>query len=346
MVAPATVVDPAELRPGLEGLRSLGLQVEVASHCYDQWGLFAGRDESRAADLEQAWLDPGVRAVIAAKGGYGCMRLLPLLSWSKLRVVPPKVLLGFSDVTALHLAWGRHLQVVTFHGPMPSVDPEQGWSPAQLRGLQEVLFGQRPVSGAVHTLPTPYLPGQPVYAGEPSRDDAGEPATAWLWQNPPGQPAPTYWQLPAGGWQATGGRVGGRLLGGNLSLLAALTGTEYLQHLFVEPFVLFIEDVDEAPYRLDRMLTQLELAGVLARAAGFVVGEFTHCEPKPPAVPGAPAWTWLDVVRERLCRFGQPVLGGVAAGHGDARPTFPLGVEVYLDPQGLWFVEPGTSPRS
>ena len=225
LVAPASpVADPSRVEAGVRYFERHGYRVRVGEHAAGVHGYLAGPDRERAADLEAMFLDPEVRAVISLRGGYGATRLLPLLDFELFRR-NPKILSGFSDITALQLALWHHCRLVTFHGPMAAVD-----------------FG-----GTV--------------------DSATE---ASFWDAVSGAGAPR--QLPLG---APGtlrvlveGEASGPLLGGNLSLMAALAGTPYMPDF--SGTIVVIEDIGEEPYRVDRMLTQLLQAGVFSgvRARG------------------------------------------------------------------------------
>jgi muramoyltetrapeptide carboxypeptidase len=120
VVAPSSPVPPVLLAAGVEQLTQWGLTVRLAPHVLDHahGDILAGRDADRADDLQAAWMDPGVRAVLCARGGYGAARLLDQLDWTLLRAAPPKPLVGSSDVTALHQAFARLLDVVTLFAPM------------------------------------------------------------------------------------------------------------------------------------------------------------------------------------------------------------------------------------
>jgi muramoyltetrapeptide carboxypeptidase len=271
VIAPSGPVDPARLDRGCAVLRGLGLDVVVGKHALDQnpSGLtyLAGADAERAADLQAAWCDPRVSAVLCARGGYGASRLLRHLDWAALRDAAPKWLQGSSDITALHVAFGRRLSVPTLFGPMAAslvADAE----PEALDHLREGLFG----------------PGAPVHGAE----------------------------------TLVGGRAEGVLTGGNLTLLTSLLGTPYAP----EPpagAIAFLEDVGEAPYRVDRMLTQLLQAGWFDGVAGIVLGTWTGCGE-------------LDAIfADRLVPIGVPILAGVPVGHGPRQLSLRLGAGATLD---------------
>ena len=288
VIAPSGPAEPARLAAGCAALRGLGLDAVVGEHALDRvnlgapgpvredWHRLAGGDADRAADLQSAWCDPGVRAVVCARGGYGATRVLDHLDWDALDAAAraagaPKVLHGSSDITALHTAFGTRLGVTTSFGPMPAgLLAEDEPDGDTLAGLRAALFGG-PVS----------VPGTRVLRP---------------------------------------GRAEGPLTGGTLSLLTALLGTPYAAPPAAGRIV-FLEDVAEAPYRIDRMLVQLLQAGWFDGAAGVALGTWRDC--------GDPAE--LDAVfTARLGPLGVPVLAGVPAGHGPRQLTLELGAPAVL----------------
>jgi muramoyltetrapeptide carboxypeptidase len=317
VIAPSGPVDPGRLAAGREVLSRLGLDVAVAPHALDRTGLagparagwqrLAGGDADRAADLQAAWCDPGVRAVLCARGGYGATRLLGLLDWDAMaaagRGTAPKILHGSSDVTALHVAFGARLGVTTSFGPMPAGDlfaEDRGEErDRSLEHFRTVLFAPEPAPEAA--------------GAREAADGAGNPGTA------------------RGSGEVTGtralrpGRAEGPLTGGTLSLLTALLGTPDHPPPAAGRIV-FLEDVSEAPYRIDRMLTQLLRSGWLDGAAGIALGTWTGC--------GDPAEVEA-VLAGRLAPLGVPILAGVPAGHGPCQLTLELGAPYRLDTGAL-----------
>lgn len=278
VVAPSGPVSKDSIDRGVAILESLGLKVKVLGSVLKQYGYLAGDDKDRAHDFGAAWKDQSVDAVICARGGYGATRMLRYLDFNTLRP-HKKVFVGYSDITALHLALRKELRLVTFHGPM--VATRKGASldvPLNLESLWSALS-----SGDVR-LPD----GDNLRSLSP-------------------------------------GRAEGELTGGNLSLVAASIGTTY--EVNTKGKILFLEEVGEAPYRIDRMLCQLDSAGKLDQAAGFLVGDFTDCE----AREGSPTLSVEELINQYLCGRGKPCVAGLPSGHGRLNLTLPLGVRVAVD---------------
>ncbi|HHY11186.1 MAG TPA: LD-carboxypeptidase [Firmicutes bacterium] len=309
IVAPSGVAGRRSLERGIRFFESLGLQVKVGPSVMHRWGYLAGSDEERARDIMTAWADPEVKAVIAARGGYGAMRILSYLDFDCIRE-NPKILLGYSDITALHLAFWKEAGLTTFHGPVAEIwAPEMG--KYNRRMLTETLFGLWP-SGDLH------MPA--VEENVPGKGDE-EDAFGGAGGQKPRKCAPTSQKLVA----LEPGEAQGRLIGGNLSLIASTIGTAW--EIDTRGKVLFLEEVGEKPYRVDRMLCQLELSGKLSDAAGFCVGGFTGCE----ADPERPSFTVDEVLEQYFTGTGKPCITNVPAGHGKFNATLPLGAKVHIE---------------
>ena len=263
-----------------QGVKILEQRYEVSfdAGIFDRKGYFAGSDERRLSELAKAIRDPAIDAIVCARGGYGATRLLPDLDPSEVADAN-KLLIGFSDVTALHVLWAR-AGVRSLHGPMVA-------------------------SLAV----------------------AGEETIENWFQWVEGRQRIADWSLDP----MVPGFARGRLLGGNLAVLASLVGTPYAPPL--EEVILFLEDVGERPYRVDRVLTTLGQAGWLERCAGFVIGAFTEGDPGPDGV------STEEVIHERLGNLGVPVLRGFPAGHIDENQPLPFGVAARIE-DGRLFLEP------
>ncbi|MFS8477542.1 MAG: LD-carboxypeptidase [Micromonosporaceae bacterium] len=292
LVSPSGPASPEHVELGAAVLASWGLRVEVGPHARARTGFLAGTDEQRLADLNAAFADPRVRGVICTRGGYGAQRIVDRLDLAAVRA-DPKVVVGFSDITALQLALWRTARLATVHGP----------NPRRLRDLDPTC---------AEALRLAVMTDQPVVV---RRDPAEETASVTV-----------------------RGTARGTLLGGNLSLLAASIGTPDMPDL--SGAILLIEDVDEAPYRVDRMLTHLRRAGALSDLAGVAVGQFTNCVDRWPT-------TVSEVLLERLGDLGVPVLGGLPIGHGPGQLTVPLGVPATLDTTaGTLTVDSAVRPAS
>jgi muramoyltetrapeptide carboxypeptidase len=291
LVSPAGPSRAERVERGIDMLASWGLQVRTAPHVFDRAGYLGGRDEDRLADLNLAFGDPEIRGVLCTRGGYGAQRVVDGIDMPAVRA-DPKVVLGFSDITALQLALWRGARLVTVHGPGAAWLGERT-GPASAESLHVALMASKP---AVLTV----------------REDE--------------ETAP----VRLGGAVATG-----PLLGGNLSLLTATVGTPDMPDL--SGAILLIEDVDEPPYKVDRMLLHLRRCGALTGLAGVAIGQFTNC---------ADGWptSIVDVLNEHLGALGVPVLGGLPIGHGRDQLTVALGAQATLDPDaGVLTVQAATT---
>ncbi len=276
VLAPAGPARPEALQ-AIEPLYARqGYRLRLYPSCRAEDGYLAGPDALRLADLHAALADDAVAAIHCLRGGYGAMRLLDGIDAALVRRAR-KLLIGYSDITALHALWCRE-GLASLHAPMPASDL--------------VKPGREDDETALFALLRQGLRAGDVLA--PALDPATRAAGLHV-----------------------GGRAQGRLVGGNLSLVAALLGTPWAWD--AAGAILFLEDVGEEPYRVDRLLTQLRLAGVLGAAAGFVLGSFTEQEP-----PAA-------LLREMLATLGKPLLAGWPSGHGTPHRPLPLGVRVALD---------------
>lgn len=267
--------------------QALGLRVRLGHNVRAVHGHYAGTVPQRVDDLHALWADPQVRALWSIRGGAGTAQLLPHLDYAAMRR-DPKALLGFSDVTALHLALQRHARLVSFHTLAGSSELSAFSAQALRAVLFEPQFGQPLPSSAEHLR---RAASDPAYRARTVR----------------------------------GGSAEGPLLGGNLSVLSALVGTPF--GVQDRGALLFLEDVGELPYRIDRMLTQLELAGLLRDAAALAGGIFRDCE-NPPGQGGMPL---AQVIDERFGAPGVPAVYGLGFGHVRDQLTLPLGVRARLD---------------
>jgi muramoyltetrapeptide carboxypeptidase len=283
LVLPASAtLEGDDIQLAKEQLEALGLKVVIGDHAYDRHGYFAGRDRDRAADLNRMFADDRIAGVVCYTGGWGSPRVLPYLDYATI-ARNPKVLIGYSDITALLNAIHQRTGLVTFHGPVggSSLDPYS------LDNFRRVVMTPEPAG---------------LLAAPPKKPtELVDRANRVLHLHP--------------------GKASGRLVGGNLTLLATLMGTPYA--IETEGAILFTEDVREEIYRIDRMLTQLALGGKLDRIAGFVFGRCSECK--------ATNFSLEDVLRDRFSAGPAPAISGLSFGHIEQKLTIPIGVMATLD---------------
>jgi muramoyltetrapeptide carboxypeptidase len=277
LVSPAGPTHPERVTHGIDLLESWGLKVTLGDYAFGRTGFLAGTDDQRLADLNDAFRDPDVRGVICTRGGYGSQRIVDGIDFAAV-AADPKILMGFSDITAVQFALWRGARLVTLHGPgaawLPERTPE-----ASMESWRRAMMTTDPI----------VIP----------RVDAEETAAVCV-----------------------PGTATGPLLGGNLCLIEAALATVDFPDL--TGAILLLEEIEEEPYRIDRMLTHLRRAGVLETVNGVAIGQFTGC---------ADGWpvSVADVLSERLSDLGVPVLGGLPVGHGVGQLTVPLGVSATID---------------
>jgi muramoyltetrapeptide carboxypeptidase len=257
-----------------------GLRARLFPACHQQAGYLAGSDAMRLADVHAALRDDEVVALHCLRGGYGAMRLLDGIDEQLVRD-KRKLLIGYSDITALHALWAR-AGLPSLHAPMPASDLIKPGRQADEAALFELL--QRGWRAGDVMAP----------ALQQDADSAGL-------------------HMP--------GVAQGVLIGGNLSLVAALLGTRWAWDVTGagQGAILFLEDVSEELYRVDRLLTQLRLSGVLDAVRGFVIGSFTEAESPMP------------LLKQMLLPLNKPLLAGWPTGHGTPNLPLPMGVRVRLD---------------
>jgi muramoyltetrapeptide carboxypeptidase len=274
LVSPASPFSRDEFDRGADELRRLGYEPVHDESVFERSLFTSGPPQLRASAFIKAWSDPSVAALIAVRGGYGSVHLLPELDgWMPQRT--PKLFIGYSDTTSLSSWLTCQCGVTALHGPMIEGRLSRG-----REGYHEESFTRLIQGGG---------------AGLELR--------------------------PAGLSALHGGEAGGAMYGGTLTQLTASLGTPYA---FDPPdgCVLFLEDVNERPYRIDRMLTQLRLSGILSRARALIFGEMRGCDE--PDGPGA-----RETIDACAKDFGVPVLFGFPSGHTTGPVwTLPLGVRV------------------
>jgi muramoyltetrapeptide carboxypeptidase len=276
---------PVDVTVVEETLAALGLGMKAGEHLLDRYGYLAGEDKARAKDVNNMFADPDVSALLSLRGGWGCNRLLDLLDYEAISR-NPKILMGYSDITSLLLAINAKTSLVTFHGPV-GISP---WNQYSTNFVKKLLFNAE------------------AFSMENPRDTGDNLA-----------------QVSDRVITITGGKAKGRLLGGNLSVLTSMVGSDYLPNF--EGSILFLEEINEDIFRVDRMLTQLKLAGILGRISGFIFGKCKECNPG----EGFGSLTLEEVFADHIEPLGIPAWSGTMIGHMDKKFTIPLGIEAEID---------------
>lgn len=270
LVAPCSPILPERLAYAAGFIESLGYTPEIFPSCTSRLGFLAGKDRLRASDLNRAFADPEIRAVIVARGGYGGARLANLLDYDIMKA-NPKIFCGFSDATVLHTLINMRCGMVTFHAPMPAAAnfSEDEWT---RQSLANVLSGH--------------------WTGE--IDNAGVHLECLC-----------------------AGSAEGILTGGNLTIIASTAGTPY--QLDCEGKILFLEDVSEYAYAIDRAILHLKDSGILRGCRGIILGTWKDC-----ACPSD--YPLRDVFLRAFGEMNIPVIAGLQCGHSVPSTSLPLGM--------------------
>lgn len=285
LITPGSYIPDKDLAKAEKNMLALGLRVKRGKNLRALRGFTAGTDQERLEDLHSMFADPEVDAIWCARGGYGCTRLLPYIDFSIIRK-NPKILIGYSDITALTTAVFQETGLVCFHGPVAA----STFTDYTRRELEAILFS--------------FGKSRTISIAEENREKE-DPLFQPMVLNP--------------------GKASGRLIGGNLSLLATMAGTPWA--LKTENRLLFLEDVEEKPYRIDRMLTQLKQSANLEEAAGFALGVFAGCVPE----PEDRSLSLEDTIKGQFLLLSQPAVYGLSIGHISNQCTIPVGVKATLD---------------
>ncbi|MCP4634626.1 MAG: LD-carboxypeptidase [candidate division Zixibacteria bacterium] len=281
ILSPASPPNSQKLKQGIRFLENRGFRIKMFAP-FKRTGYFSGTDEERSEQINKAFLDDEVDAIICSRGGYGSMRILDKIDYKNI-IKNPKLLIGFSDITALHLAIYNKCRLTSVHGPMVSF----GFN--EKRETKTIDSFHKAVSNQVNR-PLSY------------------PADNNKWKT------------------MRHGKTMGILIGGNLTLISMLIGTEYLPDF--KDKILFIEDLDERPYKIDRLLTHLKLAGKLDNLRSIIIGEMVNCaNPK----GGERSFKLQQVFEDCFSKYNFPVIYNFPSGHGRRNLTLPFGVKVEID---------------
>jgi len=298
VISPGSYVSDKGLEKGVKNLERLGLKVKLSKNIRAQRGFTAGTDQERLDDLHTMFSDDDIAAIWCARGGYGCTRLLPYINYDLIRN-NPKILIGYSDITALLQAIYVETGLIGFHGAVASSD----FTRYTKKHLKQVLFEDK--EEVVIEL-------SKANQRKGNKDAIFEAKTIFR------------------------GSSRGKLMGGNLSLLSAMAGTKWA--LDARNKLVFIEEIGEKPYRVDRMLTQLRQSANLHLAKGIVLGVFKGCEAK----KGDLSLSLEATLTDRLSDYRIPVAYGLSFGHIANQCVLPIGIEASFDAdtQQLTLLEP------
>ncbi len=264
IISPSGNTDATYIDGAKTVLENWGLQVKTSQFAYGKYGRFGGTVEQRLYDLQSAMDDKNVKLILCSRGGYGIVQLIDQLDFTQIKQ-NPKWLVGYSDITALHLAFMQN-GIMSLHAPMARHLTEYSNDEAS-NYTRQALFD-----------------GIQEYQLEPNELNKE-------------------------------GNASGTLLGGNLAVLCGLTGTPYMK--IPRKGILFIEDIAENPYKIDRMMWQLKLSGILSKLSGLIIGQFSECEEDP--LMGA---TIYDSIRNMVDKYNYPVIFDFPVGH--VQNNYPL----------------------
>lgn len=289
LITPGSAVTRNAFEKAIENMEALGFKVKYSENMRVKKGFLAGTDQQRLDDLHNMFESPEINGIVCARGGYGSGRLLPHINYDLIKA-NPKVLVGYSDITALLFAIYGKTGLVCFHGPVGVSDFTDFTSEQFVKVLMK---GKSKVKIDVPK----------------SWEEIENPAFEMI--------------------KISDGTAIGNLVGGNLSLITAAMGTPY--DLDFDGKIVFIEEIGESPYRIDRMLTQILNSGKLKNAKGLALGVFKNCETKPNDSDFDLSLSLKEVLLDRLSSLNIPVIYGLPIGHIDDNATLPFGIPAELD---------------
>lgn len=290
LVAPAWLITENDLQLSINRIKQLNLEPVYSAKILGKHGYFSGTDKERADDFNNMIKNPEIKGIIFTNGGYGCARILDLIDYDMIRK-NPKVIMGFSDNTALVNSIRKKTGLITFHGPI-SKTIHREYNKKQFENIV-----MHPVGG---------------YVIESSDKDLQKSANDKTLDR----------------YTITSGKVQGELAGGNLSLICSMIGTPY--QIDFKGKIIMIEDVGEEPYRIDRMLTQLIACGDLTKASGIAFGICKRCDKSDKSV-APNSFTLREVIEDRIKPLKIPAVYGLSFGHNEHNFAFPIGLNAQLD---------------
>jgi len=278
LISPAGPENADKIKESINFLKSLGFNIKEGKHIYNKLGYLAGSDKDRAEDFINMFLDPDVNMILCVRGGYGTMRILPLIDFNIIKL-NPKIFAGFSDITTLLNNIALKCNLITFHSPMCNSN----------------FLDKYTLKSFLDTLMLGY--------------------NRFIIKNPKGSSIESFSEASPIG----------QLVGGNLSLICSTIGTPF--EVDTKNKILFIEEVGEEPYKIDRMLTHLLLCGKLQSCLGIILGQFTKCE-----LPHYERSLTLEqVIKDRILSLNKPTLVNFQSGHSYPKLTLPIGAKIKMN---------------
>jgi muramoyltetrapeptide carboxypeptidase len=283
IISPASAVDDDKLvQKGINYLEGLGYRTELGKNVGKVRGYLAGTDEERVKDIHQMFSNKKVKAIFCLRGGYGVFRLLDKIDYKLIRN-NPKIFVGFSEITALQMAFLCKANLITFAGPMVASNFSNEISSYTKENFwRNITSNKKP--RRIELLSNSSL----------SRIKTGE--------------------------------ISGKLIGGNLSVFTSLLGTDYLPEL--KNKILLLEEINEPPYKIDRMFNQLKLNNVFKKLNGIVLGDFSDCtEPS----KNKKSLTLMEVWNDYFNSMKIPVVHSFPHGHIKDIVTLPIGSKIKIN---------------
>lgn len=281
IIAPASSAPEEKIAMAEKELEKIGFNVKLGESCFLNYGYLSGKDEIRAYDLNNMFYDNKIDGILCLRGGYGTLRILDMIDYKMIKK-NPKIFVGYSDITALHIALNQKSSLITFHGPMAASDIANNLDEFSKDSFINAITNKSSIGKII---------------------------------NPENEEIKT----------GVEGMCIGEIIGGNLALITSTIGTQY--EIITKGKILFLEDIGEEPYRIDRMLTQLKLSGKLDDAVGIILGDFKSCEPK----VMKNSFTLSEVFKDILYSLNKPLIYNIKAGHCSPKLTIPFGVKTVLD---------------
>lgn len=294
LVAPAWKLTGNQLENAVKYMENFGFKTYYTDRAKGGYGYLGNTDKERAADINEMFSNPDVDGIMCIRGGYGCARMLDMVDYDMIRK-NPKVFQGFSDITALANAIFKQTGLVTFHGPQATTIYRE-YNTYQFKNI------------------------------------VMNPQDRYLIENAEGDLERARERTESQRYTIVPGEATGQLVGGNLSLLRAAVGTPW--EIEMENRLVFIEEIDEEPYRIDGMLTQLINSGKLQQAKGIIFGICNGCD-RPEKTDAPDSFTLREIIEDRIKPLGIPAAYGLSFGHNIHNFTIPIGINARFDADAM-----------